>query len=141
MFDARIFGKNMQTKRKSANMTQLELAEKIGLTRQAISKYETGESFPDISIVIRIAEIFDTSIDELVQPDGVMALLHPERKEIFLERLMNGEIDLLTLEAALPHLENMTQLLEAAVFEGALPQDVLEMMSNYQWYKRKGIKV
>lgn len=130
MFDTRVFGAHMQCKRKNANMTQLELAEKLGLTRQAISKYETGESFPDISIVIKIAEIFATSIDELVHPSGVTALLHTESKEKFLERLLAGEIDLQLLEAALPYIQDIYQQLEAAVFEGALPENVLEMINK-----------
>ena len=132
MFDAKIFGSNMQNKRKNANMTQLKLAELIGVTRQAISKYETGESFPDISIVIKIAKIFKTSIDELVYPSGVTALLHPERKEIFLQQLIDGEIDLHTLETALPYLDSMTQYLDAAIFEGALSQDAVAVIKNYQ---------
>ena len=130
MFDTREFGTHMQTKRKNCNMTQQELAAKLGLTRQAVSKYETGESFPDISIVIKMAEIFGTSIDELVHPKGVTALLHPESKEQFLERLLAGEIDLRQLEAALPYIENMTQQIEAAVFEGALPEDVLRILKK-----------
>jgi len=131
MFDTRVFGSHMQLKRKNANMTQLELAEKLGVTRQAISKYETGESFPDISIVIKIAEIFNTSIDELVYPNGVTALLHPESREIFLQRLMAGEIDLHLLKSALPYMEDMSQQIEAAVFEGALSQDVLDLLNAY----------
>jgi DNA-binding XRE family transcriptional regulator len=48
-------------------MTQTELAEKLNLTRQSVSMYETGECFPDISIVIKIADIFDITIDELIR--------------------------------------------------------------------------
>ena len=47
-------------------MTQSELADKLNLTRQAISKYETGDSFPDISILIEIANIYEVTIDDLI---------------------------------------------------------------------------
>ena len=137
MFDTRAFGQNMQAKRKDANLTQQGLAEKVGLTRQAISKYETGESFPDISIVIHLAQVFGTSIDELVDPDGVTALLYPAARERFLQRLLDGEIDLHQLEAALPYLEDMGQQLEAAVFEGALPHCVSDMLNAY-WITKNG---
>ena len=131
MFDTKAFGAHLQRKRKNANMTQLELAEKLKLTRQAVSMYETGESFPDISIVLMIADIFDTTVDELVYPTGIRALTSPNAKEVFLERLLAGEIELPLLEAALPHIEDMTQLIEAAVFEGALPQSVQVAINTY----------
>ena len=131
MFDTKTFGAHLQRKRKNAGMTQLELAEKLSLTRQAVSMYETGESFPDISIVIALAEIFGISVDELVHPEGVTALSSPAAKEAFVERLINGEIELDMLEAALPYLEDMMQLIEAAIFEGALPWSALAVVSDY----------
>ena len=67
MFDIKKFGAYIAAKRKEAGMKQSDLAEKINLTRQSISKYETGESFPDISIVIQFAEIFGVTIDELIK--------------------------------------------------------------------------
>jgi len=137
MFNTKAFGAHLLAKRKKANMTQLELAEKLNLTRQAISKYETGESFPDISIVIKMAETFGTTIDELVHPSGVTSLMQPEAKERFIENLLAeaGEVDLQLLQAALPYIEDMAQLLEAAIFEGALPQNVSEILNEY-WRKR-----
>ena len=47
-------------------MTQDEVAEKLNLSRQAISKYERGESFPDISVLVKIAELFGIALDELI---------------------------------------------------------------------------
>ena len=67
MFDIKKFGAYIAAKRKEAGMKQAGLAEKLNLTRQSISKYETGECFPDISIIIQIAEIFNVTIDELVK--------------------------------------------------------------------------
>lgn len=66
MFNAKRFGAYVSRLRKTADMTQSELAEKLNLTRQAISKYETGDSFPDISILIQIAEILGITLDELI---------------------------------------------------------------------------
>jgi len=67
VFDIKKFGEYVALMRKSAGMTQTVFAERLCLTRQSISLYETGECFPDISIVIQIAEIFDITIDELVR--------------------------------------------------------------------------
>ena len=51
------FGKALSTLRKQADMTQNEVADRLNLSRQAISKYERGESFPDISMLVMIAEL------------------------------------------------------------------------------------
>jgi len=66
MFDTKKFGAYISRLRKNADMTQSELAERLQLTRQAISKYEGGDSFPDISILLLLAEIFGTSLDNLI---------------------------------------------------------------------------
>jgi len=49
------------------NVTQLELARKLGVTDRAVSKWETGGSYPDISLLSQIADIFDVSIDYLLR--------------------------------------------------------------------------
>lgn len=61
------FGSMIATLRKEKGMTQLELAEKMGVTDKAVSKWERGLSFPDVSSLPKLAEIFDMSIDELMQ--------------------------------------------------------------------------
>ena len=66
MFDIVKFGKALSTLRKNADMTQNEVADKLNLSRQAISKYERGESFPDISVLVTIAELFDLTLDQLI---------------------------------------------------------------------------
>lgn len=62
-------GKNIKNMRKKLDITQEELAEKINVTRQAVSNWENGKTEPDIETLTRIAQIFDISIDELV--DGI----------------------------------------------------------------------
>ena len=53
--------------RKDKGMTQLELAEKIGVTDKAVSKWERDLSFPDINSIPKLAEIFEISVDDLMQ--------------------------------------------------------------------------
>ena len=65
-----MFRENLITLRRMRGMSQEELAERIGVTRQTLSKYETGESLPDIEKCKAIADIFETSIDELINNDG-----------------------------------------------------------------------
>ena len=66
MFDTMKFGKALSTLRKQADMTQNEVADQLNLSRQAISKYERGESFPDISVLVMIAELFHVTLDQLI---------------------------------------------------------------------------
>ena len=86
MFDVKKFGANISRLRKKADMTQSEIAERLNLTRQAISKYECGDSFPDISVLIEIANMFDISLDELIE------FGNPTPKEaVILERAAGGQ--------------------------------------------------
>ena len=51
--------------RKKQNLTQEALAQKLGVTNQAVSKWESAQCYPDISLIPQLAEIFGISIDEL----------------------------------------------------------------------------
>ena len=64
------FGMMIAGLRKERGMTQLELAEKMGVTDKAVSKWGRDLSFPDVSSLPRLAEIFEISVDELMQGRG-----------------------------------------------------------------------
>ncbi|WP_300627638.1 helix-turn-helix transcriptional regulator [uncultured Thomasclavelia sp.] len=61
------FGNIIVSLRKEKGMTQLELAEKMGVTDKAVSKWERDLSFPDISSIPKLAEIFEVTVDDLMQ--------------------------------------------------------------------------
>lgn len=88
MFNTKKFGGYLSRLRKNADMTQSELADQLNLTRQAISKYETGDSFPDISILVLIADIYHVSLDELINSG------EPSRNEsVILNKIASGNMD------------------------------------------------
>ena len=60
-------GMMISSLRKESGMTQLELAEKMGVTDKAVSKWERDLSYPDVSSIPKLDEIFDISVDELMQ--------------------------------------------------------------------------
>lgn len=60
-------GENLQILRKSKGMSQEELAEKLDVSRQAVSKWETGETSPETEKIILICDIFNCSMDTLVK--------------------------------------------------------------------------
>lgn len=66
VFDINKFRLTLAKLRKDHDMTQFELADKLNLTRQAISRYENGDSFPDIATLLLICKIFSVSIDYLI---------------------------------------------------------------------------
>ncbi|MDD6072245.1 MAG: helix-turn-helix transcriptional regulator, partial [Clostridiales bacterium] len=61
-----MFKDNLISLRKMNHLSQEELAEKLGISRQTLSKYETGESIPDIEKCKLIADYFEVSLDDLV---------------------------------------------------------------------------
>lgn len=60
------FGDKIKQIRMNQGLSQEQLAEKIGVSRQAVTKWETGKGLPDIENMIILAEIFKTTLDELV---------------------------------------------------------------------------
>lgn len=66
------FHDKLQNLRKNAGMTQLELAEKLMVSRQAISKWETGNTIPDIENIISICDLFGVSLNYLVRDTHVV---------------------------------------------------------------------
>lgn len=61
------FSDKLKEIRKSKGLSQEQLAEKIGVSRQAITKWETGKGLPDVENMVIIAEIFKTTLDELLR--------------------------------------------------------------------------
>lgn len=61
------FGMMVSSLRKEKGMTQLELADKMGVTDKAVSKWERDLSYPDINSISKLADILGVSVDELMQ--------------------------------------------------------------------------
>ena len=67
-------GKFIQEKRKEKNLTQKELAKKLGVSDKAISKWERGICCPDISLLKDLSSILDISINELLSGEDIEKL-------------------------------------------------------------------
>lgn len=61
------FSDKLKTLRMQANMTQSQLAEHLCVTRQAVSNYEQGRSYPSMDTLARMCNLFNTSLDELLE--------------------------------------------------------------------------
>ena len=64
-----ITAKNITDLRRASGMTQLELAEKLNYSDKAVSKWERGESLPDVAVLKQIADLFSVTMDFLVSSD------------------------------------------------------------------------
>ena len=64
-----LFNEKLKMIRKNNNLTQEELAEKLNVSRQAITKWESGDGTPDIENLKQISILFNTTIDELVKEE------------------------------------------------------------------------
>ena len=81
-----MFHDNLVTLRKMKNMTQEDVAEKIGVSRQSVAKWETGETVPDLDKCKILAEIFEVSLDDLANyesEDSMGMALPPKGKHLF----------------------------------------------------------
>ena len=63
------FGENLKLIRKNKNMSQEELAEKVNVTRQSVSKWENGEAYPEMNNILELCKIFNCKINDLVHTD------------------------------------------------------------------------
>ena len=75
-------GKQIYELRKKANLSQEQLAEKVGVSRQTISKWELGETAPDIKQAQVLSQVFSVSLDELTGNDT---------KEVIYKKVSNTE--------------------------------------------------
>lgn len=64
---------NLKKYRIIKNLTQEDIAEYLGITAQSVSKWEQGESYPDITFLPALANIFETSVDLLIGMDTIRA--------------------------------------------------------------------
>ena len=81
-----MFKDNLAQMRKVLQLTQEDVAEKLGVTRQSVAKWESGESIPDLDKCKQLAEIFGVSLDDLAnyEPEKNMGLgLPPKGKHLF----------------------------------------------------------
>src|SRR5688572_18836232 len=116
MVDPRRTGAAIAELRRARDWTQVELAERLHVTHQAVSRWENGDSFPDLALLYNLARLFDVGVDDLLagpqsvgkgarpQPatGAVLAELaqgHPERVS---KMVQEGQADLRSVAEAAP---------------------------------------
>ena len=91
-------GEFIKSQRKALNMTQKELAEKIGCTDKAISRWETGKGLPDMSFIIPLSKELNVSINELLTGEKfVTEFESPEETEKVTEIIKKNDKTLVSV--------------------------------------------
>ena len=85
--DSLKIGQYIQNLRKAAGLTQKELAEKLNLSFQAVSKWENGDSLPDTGVLLELCDILNTTADKLLNGGSIVA---KERRLMRLEDVVTG---------------------------------------------------
>ena len=67
------FGKNLQVLRKMTNLTQENLAEKLDVSRQTVSKWEQNLAYPEIEKLIEVCELFHCSVDQILRENMIIS--------------------------------------------------------------------
>ena len=90
-----VVAKNISELRRSAGMTQLELAEILNYSDKAVSKWESGASLPDVGVLLQIANTFGVTVDYLCERDGEVMLAEndAERRLLTMFRRTDGLSD------------------------------------------------
>ena len=112
-----LIGKNISEYRKLSNMSQIELAEKLNYSDKAISKWERGESLPDIVVMKQIADVFGVTLNDLVGQKDV------KKKRIDLRKLVRTKTFILLLSIGL------VWLVATIVFVGLQMLDIWQQSS------------
>ena len=73
------FGEKLQSLRQRAGMSQDQLAERLEVSRQAVSRWERDETMPETDKVVALADIFSVTTDYLLRPQPESAAAEPEK--------------------------------------------------------------
>lgn len=95
-----MFGENLKTLRKNKGITQEELAARLNVVRQTISKWEKGQSVPDAEMLVKLAEFFEVPVSQLLglriepeaQPDALAEQLSRINEQLVIKNQRSKRI-------------------------------------------------
>lgn len=79
--EQQMIGKFISSCRKEKGLTQMQLAEKLNITNRAISKWETGKSMPDVSLMLDLCNILGITVNELLSGERIAMENYQKRAE------------------------------------------------------------
>jgi len=140
-----VIARNITELRKSNNLTQTELAEKLNYSDKAVSKWERAESLPDVTVLKKIADMFYVSVDYLfaeehshTQNESPAAAKHKKRNHIIITLLSTSLLFLIaTVVFVVLGLLSINLPIWMAYIYAIPPACVVLIVFNSIWGKRK----
>lgn len=139
-----IVAKNISQLRQEKGMTQIELAEKLNYSDKAVSKWERGESLPDIGTLVEVAKLFGVTLDYLVKEEHKEKVFKGPRKRKYNKSLILGISLILVLFIALAVfvlisvISEKYYLYQWLVFVYAVPASMIVwLVMSTVWFRSK----
>lgn len=110
-------GRFIAERRKAANLTQMQLAEKLNITDRAVSKWETGKSMPDSSIMPELCDILNISLNDLFNGEVIVMKNYKEKSEKLIIEMAKQKEE---ADKKLLTLEILIGLFSSIIFLGAV---------------------
>ncbi|MBQ8321807.1 MAG: helix-turn-helix transcriptional regulator [Clostridia bacterium] len=144
-----IIAKNISELRTDGKMTQTQLAQKLNYSDKAVSKWERGESLPDIVVLKQIADIFSVSVDYLLEEKHTVTLSEAAKKKKLVKRnrlvitiVLSSLIWLIAAVAFLIILFTGSPFPAWLVYIYAMPISALVIqIFNALWYKKRWMDI
>ena len=90
-----MLSENLKRIRKDNNLSQEQLAEKLGVSRQSVSKWENGEAYPEMDKVLQLCKMFNLNIDELLNQD-IKEVNESKQSRINIDKYVGDFLDFIT---------------------------------------------
>lgn len=131
-------GKFIAKCRKEQNLTQMQLAEKLGITDRAISKWETGKSLPDSAIMLELCSLLKITVNDLLSGEVVVMENYNEKLEQNLLEMVKQKEEtdkrLLTLEWVIGVLSIIVILLPTIIAAYVEMNDTLRLIITFSGF-------
>ncbi|TGY89537.1 XRE family transcriptional regulator [Petralouisia muris] len=129
-------GAQIKKYRSNMGISQEELAEKVYVSRQTVSNWETGKNYPDIHSVLLLSSVFNVSLDQLIKGD--VEIMKKEIKETEIKKLNKyGGIYAVSLILAVISLVPFIVLMD---WYGLIPWSVVYAIAGYFAFKTEKVK-
>ena len=90
------FSEKLTKLRKDNNLSQEALAEKLNMSRQAISKWESGNSYPDMSTMINICKVLNCTLEDLLDDDAIGTNSFEKNDKVNINKWIKDLLDFIT---------------------------------------------
>jgi transcriptional regulator with XRE-family HTH domain len=127
MIDSRITGAYISHLRRDKDWTQMELADKLNISHQAVSRWEKGDSFPDITTLAQIAGLFGVSVDDLLNGGPTAGGAKRPATGKVLEELAHGHAETVA-RMVQEDPAHLTAVIDAAPF--SRPSQINDVLTN-----------